>query len=206
MTTLAYKAPLHWPNTKDATKANQRTHASGFPTTLTMRESLAYLEEEVRGLSPQTAILYSNVEQLNNDRLRKKLNNETGVTLELKIAGKNYFLACDRWASMEHNIYALHLAVRNARNYEKWGIGSLEDALYGFASVKAKHDVADYQQQEVRALEIEEWMALLGLGPTATLDDAQATYRRRAKALAEDTDSLIQLNNAMDEARRHLSK
>lgn len=200
MITIGYKSPLHWPNTKDATKPSLRSINSGFPANLTLREALVYLEEELMGMKAQSASLYSNIEHLNNDRLRKKLSNEPGVTLELKLSGKNYYFACDKWALIEHNIYAVHLAIRNVRNFEKWGISDIEQALYGFAAVKVRKDTTESPEQE---LELEEWMVVLGLGPTATLEDAQATYRRRAKIVADDEEELIKLNNAMEQARKY---
>lgn len=202
MIAIGYRSPLHWPNTKDATKPSLRSQNSGFPPSMTLREAINYLEEEVQALSPQSATLYSNIEHINNDRLRKKLSNEPGVTLELKMAGKNYFLACDKWALIEHNIYALHLSVRGIRNMDKWGVASLDLGLYGFAAIKVRKDADSNAPDE--GVELEHWMAELGLGPTATLEDAQAVYRRRAKALAGDEDALIALNNAMDEARKQL--
>lgn len=201
MIAIGYRSPLHWPNTKDATKPSLRGHNNGFPPGMKLREAITYLEEEVSALAPQAATLYTNMEHLANDRLRKKLSNEPGATLELKIGGKNYFIACDKWALLEHNLYALHLSIRSIRNMEKWGVASVEQAIYGFAALKLRQEVEEAHDS---GLEIEEWMAELGLGPTATLEDAQAVYRRRAKSLANDEDALIQLNNAMDEARKHL--
>lgn len=202
MTAIAHKSPLHWPNTKDATRPMMRSLNSSYPLNLTLREALAYLEDEVKELAPQAAILYSNIEHLNNERMRRKINPEPGVTLELKVANKNYYIACDRWVSIEQNLYSLHLGIRAIRNLVKWGLADLDVAMHGFAAIKQRIESQDNSDSEA---EFEEWMVQLGLGPTATLEDAQAVYRRRAKALADNTDELIKLNNAMDEARKYFT-
>src|SRR5690606_15917082 len=112
-------------------------------------------------------------------------------------------LACDRWVGVEQNIYALHLALRNLRNIVLWGVGNVENVFGGYAAAVQPHASAPAAGAKAPALE--SWRLTLGLGPTATLEDAQAVYRRRAKSSADNEDELMKLNLAMDEASKALS-
>jgi hypothetical protein len=84
---------------------------------------------------------------------------------------------------------------------ENWGIASAKQALVGFSLQNAGIDSGSGDGSN-----LPEWMQYLGLGPTATLEDANAIYRRRAKQLADEKDDqeMLKLNAAIDEARAEL--
>lgn len=197
MVELRYSAPLRWPANIPATPPAQRRFNTSFPGTLTIAEGVALLEEEIQALNPEKVMIYSDMDQLQVDRLRKKLGQQAGVCVEIRMDGRKYNLTCDQWTVVEQNLYALHLVLRNMRLMEKWGVATLPKLLQGFL------DGPTFSSQASGNAE-EEWMGILGLGPTATLEDAHAVYRRRAKAVMEDADALLQLNNAMDMARKKL--
>jgi hypothetical protein len=169
----------------------------GFPPSLTLGESIGYLEQEISELHA-SGTLSLDVEQPLIERLRKKVGSRTGACLQLKHHGRNYALACDRWLAPEHNIYALHLALRQWRNMERWGIGNMPVLLEGFAPDHATAVTG-------RTGALQSWMEAMGLGPTATLDDAVAVYHRRAKQTSHDSEALTRLNLMMDEARAYFA-
>src|SRR5690606_20014849 len=111
---------------------------------------------------------------------------DNGACLHLTLNGQQYRLACDRWSPVEQNIYALHLALRNLRNIVQWGVGNIEIAFCGFNPMIQKSvGAGGATQNAASGSTLEDWRLTLGLGPTATLDDAQAVYRRRAKSVAD---------------------
>lgn len=199
MSHLSFKAPLNWPEAMLATPRNQQRGDHGFPA-LSLMESIQYLDSELADMTITSAVLFSDIEQPLIERLRKKVGSHTGACLHFKYSGRAYVLACDRWQLLEHNIYALHLTLRQWRSIERWGIGNLSTLLAGF-EVDRMPDAAEGQTGVA-----EPWMEALGLGPTATLDDAVAVYHRRAKTVAHDSEELAKLNSLMEEARGYFRR
>ncbi|MBI1236933.1 MAG: hypothetical protein GC188_09655 [Alphaproteobacteria bacterium] len=171
---------------------------------MSIEESIRFLEQEIQHLGCN-ATLSLDVEQPNVERLRKKVGSRTGASLQLKFPQDNYVIACDTWQLIEHNIYVLHLAIRQWRNMEKWGIAPLPVLMHGFTPPMVSGSVSGISGEK-QDWNLPDWMEQLGLGPTATLEDAQAIYHRRAKQYAQDTDALAQLNIMMEDVRAHFAK
>lgn len=201
---MQFKAshPLHWPNNYPRTPQWDKGTNSSFKAGMPMNEAMNFLKEELQAINPQTATLLTDYENLETPRLMRKVGNDQGVALKLRIDNKQYELACDRWLQLEHNIYALHLALRSLRGIVEWGVGSYAQVLGGYAVGGATPMMA--AGGEGGGMQMEEWRLTLGLGPSATLEDASAVYRRRAKIVAGDQEELTKLNLAMDEASRVL--
>lgn len=211
---LRYSYPLRWPPHYTRAQRWEKSINQTFKMGMSLQEALTFLNEEVDALKPQNATLYTDYENLGNPRLMRSSGYETGVALSIKIDGMAYDFACDRWVQLEQNIYALHLALRSLRNLPQWGVGTLAQAFGGFGLVQnhippsTSYDTINNGSAEPTSIAaspiLEEWRLTLGLGPTATLDDAQAVYRRRAKSLASDEEALMKLNLAMDAANKAL--
>jgi len=183
-------------------RAQQRSD-SGFSPYLQLAEVLGFLEEELTALGARTAVLFTDVENIAVERLRRKQGARTGTSLVFRREAGSYHFACDTWLALEHNIYALHLALRNLRGVAKWGVGRMDQLLLGFAAGAKAAEAMENTPSRNGAME--EWMQELGLGPTATLEDATAVYHRRARQLVNDTQGMARLNAVMDEARKKLS-
>jgi len=193
---IKYQAPLKWPDEIPATPLLKQRTDSGFSPNMTLTDAVSFLDEEVTAAGIGQAALYTDIEQINIERLRKKLGSRTGACLQYKYSDREYILTCDRWQKLEHNIYALQLAFRNWSSMEKWGIGSIAALMAGFEIERSQEQV-----QEVEKLAY--YLKEFGLGSTATLEDATAIYHRRAKAVAEDEEKLLKLNQMMEEIRKH---
>lgn len=196
MVHLTFEAPLEWPKDIRPTPRASQRNDHGFAPHILLAQSINYLEQELEALKANGKLLLD-IEQPLIDRLRKTIGNRTGACLQFRYRSKGYVLACDRWDTVEHNVYALHLALRHWRNLERWGIGELPRLMYGFEdSVMGIGAIQDSYDTKLLS-----WMEVLGLGPTCTLDDAIAVYHRRAKQVADDTQALTRLNMLMDEVR-----
>jgi hypothetical protein len=194
---LYFKSPLSWPESIPVTAKMQQRSDNGFSADMSLTDSINFLKDEIEAAGINHAVLYLDVEQPQVERLRKKVGSRTGACLHIKYRDKGYIITCDRWQKMEHNIYAMHLAVRQWLNMQRWGIGWLSMLMAGF-EIEAGYDINDTPSS---AEDIAECLKAFGLGSTATLDDATAIYHRRAKAYANDSEKLVKLNLQMDELR-----
>lgn len=198
MVSLLFGAPLNWPTAVAITPRAQQRKDNGFAA-MTLPECLANLEQELTDFQCK-ATLYLDIEQPLVDRLRKKVGSRTGAALNIRMHGSEYIITCDRWLQMEHNIYSIYLTLRQWLNMERWGIGTLPQLLHGFNSAVLRE-----QSAVPMGTDIPECMEEMGLGATSTLDDAIAVYHRRAKSLAQDTQSLARLNILMEEIRSYFA-
>lgn len=176
----------------------QRSFTSGFPADLPLQDAIGLLQEELDELGAVNTTLSCDIEHPLSSRLRKKHSEDSGVCLTFQHDGVRYHLPADRWALIAHNIYALHLFLRSVRNIERWGILTIAQQLQPFRTSAARPEIVSTGNEK------EAWREELGIGPGASLEDAHALYRSRAKRYANDEDMLMRLNLAMDEARRHL--
>ncbi len=204
MAEIKYEHPLKLPSGWHSTPPSARVFNTSFPRTLSLDEALRFLTEEIHHYPFSAAAIYTNFQHITNDRLRKKVGNDTSAaSVMLKCFGREHMLACDHWQILEHNIYALHLALRAVRNMEEWAIATKSYALSLFSGNITAHDTIS-KGTEGDASGLDAWMLDLGLGPTATLEDANAVYRRRARDLNEEEDAMLKLNQSIEEARKHL--
>lgn len=199
MIALKFSHPLQWPNNYPRTQKWEKSVNQSFKIGLTVQEALTFLYDELQELGAKKATLFTDYENIEQPRAMRRIGNDNGVALHVEINDRMYRLACDRWVPVEQNIYAIHLALRNLRNIVLWGVGNVENAFGGYAV-----NAVPVHGNPAQAEALEDWRATLGLGPTATLDDAQAVYRRRAKACANDQGELMRLNLAMDAATKAL--
>ncbi|MEQ1789702.1 MAG: hypothetical protein ABL857_04585 [Rickettsiales bacterium] len=200
---LHYKSPLSWPDSIPVTSLMQQRNDSGFSPDMSLTDAVNFLKEEIDIAGIGQAVLYIDVEQPQVERLRKKVGSRTGACLHIKHREIGYIITCDRWQKLEHNIYAMHLAIRQWYNMERWGIGSLSSLMAGFEVDRAP----DLSNEGGERENIIECLESFGLSSKATLEDVTAIYHRRAKILAGNSDGLVKLNLQVDEIRSYfLSK
>lgn len=203
MSILTGISPMRWPAAYPATPLNRRAFNNSFPSAITLDEALAFLEDELVQYGAEKAVVMSDYEHLTTARLRRRVGNHPGAVLEMRLPqGREYCLACDRWPILEHNLYALHLTLRQYWHMLSWGVADLDRLMQGFfIGAAAAHVVMPSGNHSG-----ESWRIVLGLGATANLEDAEAVYRRRAKLVAHDMEQLRELNLAIDAARKVLKR
>ena len=199
MTSLILKTPLIWPSHKSKTPASQRSTPPGVKGDMSYSEAISQLQLDLADKIYDKAILYTCYENLENDRLRKRVDTGHGASLMLSIAGEEYLLACDVWSLTQHNIYALYLTLHTLHQAEKWQVDGINVFLQGFARTRKSMTPTE------SSAPVEPWREILGLGPSAKLIDANATYRARAKEMAANEGALMRLNQAIEEARKVLT-
>lgn len=198
MAAIQYEHPLKTPKNWKPQLPSQRQFNSSFPRTLSFADAVRFLEEEIQRLNPASATVYSNYQTLNNERLRKKIGNDPGIAVQLKFGNGGFLIPCDKWSLTEQNIYAMHLALRALKNLDEWGAVPLENSTFHYR-LTGNSGVSEKFSES-----LPEWMLLLGIGPSASLEDAHAIYRHKVKQCANNQEALLKLNVAMDEAKHNL--
>lgn len=202
MSTLRFESHLNWPDWLPVTSRVNQRGDHGLTADITLTDSIGYLQQELQDM-PASGVLSLDMDQPLVERLRRKTGSRSGVALTLRYNERSYTLACDKWLTLEHNIYALHIALRQWRSIERWGVAPMGVLLYGFQG--SGLNTADMQTAASVSESNHHWMAALGLGPTATLEDAIAVYHRRAKQAAQDSDTLAKLNIVIEDARNYFA-
>ncbi len=198
---LEISNPLHWPEHLPRTPRGRQSNLHGFSPTLTVEEALNFLDQEVEKLHPMRADITTHIEHFNSPRLRKLENISPAVTLSMRLESGRYHIACDRWLLPQHNLYALVMTLRTIAQLDGWGVITRQEIMEHFRERVA----APKTQTQHSSQQMESWRIALGLGPTATLSDANSVYRARAKALGDsDMDALALLNEAIEQARQAL--
>lgn len=205
MAQLQFDAPLSWPHWVPVTPLAYRQTDRDFAPSVTLKKSIEFLQQEIDALGCP-ARLSLDVENPLSERA-KKVGSRPGAVLHLDYMGNDYVIACDKWQQMAHNIYAIHLAFRQWRNMERWGVAPLAVLLDGFSAQKeVQHKSTSINAKQSASPAGTSSLAKLGLASSATLDDAQAVYHRRAKKVADDSDALAELNNVMEGVRAYFAK
>jgi hypothetical protein len=157
--------PLTWPAGQPRTKSRKRS-----PFKVTFGKALDELIWSLRQLGAADIVISSNV-PTKRDGLPyadEDDYDEPGVSLWFNRKNKPFVIACDAYRSPRDNIRALGLTIDALRSIERHGSASLmEQAFTGFTALPA------------HAAE-PSWYEVLGVAPTAPIDEIKAAYRRLA--------------------------
>ncbi len=176
--------PLAWPVGWVRTPYGRRQIAKFTQTTQTMgAEGPRYrtghvsvfvatqrLEAQLDKLGAQDPILSTNVPLRLDGRPRSETDPaDVGVAVYFRFKGKATVMACDRWTRVADNIAAIAAHVDALRRIERYGIGTIEQALAGYKALPADTAAA--------------WRIVFGFSAQEAVSDA--TLDSRYKALAK---------------------
>src|SRR5688572_24504135 len=133
MIPIKFTHPLQWPQHTPVTPKWERGMNPSFKPGLSIIDALTFLQQELEALKVQQVTLNTDYENIGNPRQIRRVGQENGAVLNLRINDKIYHFACDRWVAVEQNIYALHLALQYLRHVAGWGVGTLEQVFSGFS-------------------------------------------------------------------------
>lgn len=99
---------------------------------------------------------------------------DPGVAVYFSFRGKATVLACDRYTSVAGNIAAMAAHIEALRRIERYGVGTIEQALAGYKALPA--DTAA------------DWRKVFGFSAdsTPTLDQVDSAYKAAAKVKHPD--------------------
>lgn len=197
---ISYHTPIPEQFSASLIPQNQRSYPDSISGQLTLDEAIAYLEQELNRIGASKASIYTHYNEIKSPQLRKQTRNDSAVLLEFSINNKDYRMIAAHWQLVDHNLYALHMVLRQLSSLVKWHIASLPALLHAFeVGASANAQSASASSEPISGLT--HWMKELGLGPTATKGDISAIYHRRAR-LCENDEELLELNAIVDEARK----
>jgi hypothetical protein len=107
-------------------------------------------------------------------------------------------LACDRFRKLAQNIRAISLTMERLRLVDEIGAYSLVAAVEGARALPPP----SAGRSEAVGLPGKPWHEVLGVAPDAPLLVAEAAYRALAKEEGEGGNHLVELNLAIEQARR----
>jgi hypothetical protein len=152
------------------------------------------LERQIEMLGGKNPTLSTNVSLRLDGRPRSESEpDDPGVALYFSFKGKATVLACDRFVRVGDNIAAIAGHIDALRRVERYGVGTIEQALAGYKALPA--DTAA------------NWRAVFGFGVDSrvSLDALDSAYKRAARERHPDlggTDlEMAHLNRARDYAR-----
>jgi hypothetical protein len=194
--------PLEWPIGWVRTPRHKRVHAT-FSTKQTSNRQLTTqiatgrLEAELDRLGARRPVLSTNVSLRLDGRPRSDENpSDPGAAIYFVFRGKATVLACDRYSMVADNIAAIAAHIDALRRIERYGVGTIEQALAGYKALPA--DTAA------------DWRAVFGFpkDSTPTLDQVDKAYKAEARKhhpdVGGDEIRMAHVNRARDYALMEL--
>jgi hypothetical protein len=194
--------PLAWPAGWTRTLQRNRKRAS-FSTKsaadgrVSVFNATQRLERELNALGGEAAVLSTNVQLRLDGRPRSDQEpDDRGAAVYFRFKGKATVFACDKWDRVADNIAAIAAHIDALRRVDRYGVGSVEQALAGYKALPAD-SAAD-------------WRLVFGFKANSvpTLDELDAAYKRLAKERHPDKggsdEMMFHLNRAHDFALAEL--
>lgn len=164
---------------------------------LSVISAVARLEAELDRLGARNPTLSTNVELRLDGRPRSDSEpKDPGAAVYFSFKGKATVFACDKWDRVADNIAAIAAHIDAIRRIERYGVGSLEQALAGYKALPAD-SAAD-------------WRAVFGFkaGTAPSWDAVDSAYKALARELHPDVggngEGMTQLNRAREFAAAEL--
>lgn len=170
--------PLTWPAGWKRTAPVFRNYARFKNNTLGKCCDEAFAE--VRRLSgydaADRAIISTNIQARIDGRpyANRAQPSDPGVALYFIYAGKPRVIACDKWLTVEDNLWAIVKHIEALRGQERWGCGSLERAFAGYTAIPEKTGG-------------QSWWETLGVAMNASEDQVKDAYYAKAKIYHPDS-------------------
>lgn len=193
--------PLEWPAGWVRTMPSRRQRATfkHLKVALSVAVATDRLERQVEMMGGTNATLSSNVSLRLDGRPRSDDEpRDPGVALYFDFKGRATVLASDRWDRVADNIGAIAAHIDALRRVERYGVGTIEQALSGYKALP--QDTAS------------NWRNVFGFGldQVVTMAQVQSAFETRAKMAHPDKggtdEAMSHLNRARGFARAELAK
>lgn len=191
--------PLEWPTGWKRTPRSIRRFGrfKSGGAWISVVAATSRLEYELDRLGARAATLSTNVSLRLDGRPRSdEKPDDPGAAIYFGFRGKATVLACDSYQSVADNIAALAAHLDALRAIERYGVGTIEQALAGYRALPA--DTAA------------DWRAVFGFAATSapSADDVDRAFKAAARERHPDAGGsdleMAHLNRARDYARMEL--
>ena len=182
--------PLYWPEGYKRTQGRRSSHFKG----ISLFRARQDLREEVRRLGGTDLIISTNIRTRADGDIysNAKEPDDPGVSVFFTLKGKPVSFACDLWARVWENTWAIAKTIDAMRGIDRWGVSELLDRMFkGFLSLPSTID--------------DPWPAVLKVSPEATLEEIRKAYRIRSMEAHPDRggsqDEAARINQAYERAK-----
>lgn len=178
--------PLSWPISQARTEPSKRKHAAfttrrngafsyGSSRKHSIAESARALELEIKRMSGKDMIISSNLKVKANGLpySARRTPDDPGVAVYFQWKKRDIVFACDRWLSIEDNLWAIVKHIEALRGQERWGVGSLDQAFAGYMALPDP--------------DTRQWWEVLGVDKMAGDGEIRTAYISLARKYHPDT-------------------
>jgi hypothetical protein len=121
---------------------------------------------------------------------------DPGVALYFNLDKVDYCLPCDRWATVEHNVWAVAKHIEAMRGMRRWGVGTTNQAFAGYKALPAST--------------ARPWREVLGIaGGHITREFIEGQFKSLLRVRHPDAggshEKMAELNRAREEALKEVS-
>jgi hypothetical protein len=186
--------PLEWPLGWVRAKSRVPGNFKSGKERISLFKANQRLEDELERLGAKNLVLSTNVSLRMDGRPRSdERPKDPGAAVYFSFRGKATVLACDRYVDVAQNVAAIAAHVEALRGMDRWGVGTVEQALAGYKALPA--DTAA------------DWRAVFGYKPgeRTTVEDLKSRFKLMARdrhpdRLNDDGSAMAHLNRARDYA------
>ena len=176
--------PLSWPRNQSRTDPSERRHAAfttrrarfsyGPARKHSIAESARELELEIKRMGGDNMIISSNLKVKSNGMpySAQRTPDDPGVAVYFNWRERDLVFACDKWLSIEDNLWAIVKHIEALRGQERWGVGSLDQAFAGYAALPDPN--------------ARKWWEVLFIDKAANNEQIRSAYLRLAKQYHPD--------------------
>jgi hypothetical protein len=191
--------PLYWPAGRPRTPGHRRQRSKFETTFARARDDLF---RELKLLGATLPVLSTNV-SLRRDGLPlagQRQPEDPGVAVYFTRNKRQVCFACDRWTTVEDNVWAVCKTIDALRGIARWGTGDMIDAAFtGFQALPDRPGSANGQSSRP-------WWDVLGTNPEVDRYFVESRYAALAREhhpdRGGDPAKMAEVNAAMDEFRR----
>lgn len=182
--------PLHWPI---GYKRSVLTYSSRFGNH-SLSQATKEVLLEIERLGATNPIISTNIplrlDGMPRSDYSRRIIDDKGVAVYFMHKNKQVVLACDRWNSIEDNLWAIACSISAMRSLDRWGVSDiLERAFTGFTAIPERSGGRTCWD-------------VLGMAPTKNEAAISEKYREMAKVKHPDVGGSHEEMNELNEARK----
>lgn len=188
--------PLGWVRTRQTAKRNGAFKDRG--TWIGIPSAVTRLQVEIDRLGGSDPTLSLNLKPRMDGGVVANQGepSDSGVAVYFRFKGRATVFACDRYYRVADNIAAIAAHIEALRRIDRYGVGTIEQAIAGYRALPAD-SAAD-------------WRQVFGFTPssTPTLDQVKTAHREQAKVKHPDhggtDEDMFHINRALEFATMEL--